>query len=103
MRRHLAPLRAAGADVVILGCTHYQFLRPVIEAEAGPDVVVIDTAEAVARHLEARLDAESLRRAGDGPGETRFLTSGDLPDLEKVLPILWPEAASSEVLPAAVR
>lgn len=45
------PLLDAGADVIVLGCTHYPFLRPVIERIAGPGVSVIDPAPAAARHL----------------------------------------------------
>ncbi len=46
---YLAPLTAAGIDELVLGCTHYPFLRPLIEAALGPDVDVIDPAPAVAR------------------------------------------------------
>jgi glutamate racemase len=46
---HLAPLHAAGADVIVLGCTHYPFLQPVIQ-HLAPDVQIIDPAPAVARH-----------------------------------------------------
>ncbi len=46
--RHLQPVLTAGADTLVLGCTHYPFLRPVIERLAGPDVTIIDPAPAVA-------------------------------------------------------
>jgi len=46
---YLAPLTAAGIDELVLGCTHYPFLRPLIEVALGPDVDVIDPAPAVAR------------------------------------------------------
>jgi glutamate racemase len=57
VQRHCAPLREAGCDVVVLGCTHYPFAAPLIR-EALPGVALVDTAEAVARHtatLAARL------------------------------------------------
>jgi len=100
VRRHLAPLLAARADVVILGCTHYSFLRPVIAQEAGPGVAVIDTADAVARQLERRLAELSLIRSADAPGSTRFLTSGPVEALDAVLPVLWSGAATTAPLPA---
>lgn len=50
--RHTAPLRAAGCDVVVLGCTHYPFAQPLIAAAMGP-VLLVDTADAVARHTAA--------------------------------------------------
>lgn len=100
VRRHLAPLLAAGADVIILGCTHYAFLRPLIEQEAGPDVSVIDTGEAVARQLERRLEElGGLRTSGEG-GRTRFYTSGPVEALAAVLPRLWPEDCATAPLPA---
>jgi glutamate racemase len=100
VRRHLAPLLAARADVVILGCTHYAFLRPVIEEEAGPGVTVIDTGDAVARQLERRLAELSLMRSADAPGGTRFLTSGPIEALDAVLPVLWSGTATTTRLPA---
>ena len=50
VRRSLRPLLDAGADRIVLGCTHYPFLRNVIQRVAGPDVRIIDPAPAVARH-----------------------------------------------------
>jgi glutamate racemase len=61
-RRYLRPLLEAGVDTLVLGCTHYPLLVPVIQRVAGPDVTLVDSAEAVAemvaagladRHLEA--------------------------------------------------
>ena len=51
VRASVQPLLDAGADIIVLGCTHYPFLRPVIERIAGPEVNVIDPAPAAARHL----------------------------------------------------
>jgi glutamate racemase len=56
VQRHCAPLREAGCDVVVLGCTHYPFAAPLIR-EALPGVTLVDTAEAVARQT-ARLAAQ---------------------------------------------
>lgn len=61
VRRHLEPVLEAGADTLVLGCTHYPFLEPVIRTIAGPDVTIIDPAPAVARQV-ARL----ARNAGEG-------------------------------------
>lgn len=63
VQRHCAPLREAGCDVVVLGCTHYPFAAPLIR-EALPGVALVDTAEAVARHTAA-LAAARLARAAD--------------------------------------
>ncbi len=63
---YLAPLLAAGIDELVLGCTHYPFLRPVIEAVVGPTVEVIDPAAAVARQT-GRLLAQCGRSSDHGP------------------------------------
>ena len=99
VRRHLAPLRAAGADVVILGCSHYYFLRPLIEQEAGPGVTVIDTGAAVARQVERQLATRSLLREADRPGETLFMTTGSVTDMTRVLPLIWPGAQAAQAAP----
>jgi len=88
-----APLDA-GADVLVLACTHYPLVRPAIERLVGPDVLVIDPAPAVARQLGRRLDerpkgAMSAARAGS-PGTPKterrhdFRTTGSAPAFELV-------------------
>ncbi len=69
---YVDPLLAAGADTIVLGCTHYPFLMPAIRRLAGDTVSVIDPAPAVARQA-IRLVGEEPRRAG----KTTFLTTGD--------------------------
>ena len=79
---YLAPLLAAGIDELVLGCTHYPFLRPVIAEVAGPGVEIIDPASAVARQtsrvLAQRADRELLAAGGRAasPGGHRFYTTG---------------------------
>ena len=64
VERFAAPLRDRAVDTVVLGCTHYPFVRPLFESALGPQVTIIDTADAVARHT-ARLGAKVLlARAG---------------------------------------
>ena len=95
------PLLARGADVIVLGCTHFAFLRTEIEAHAGPRVAVIDTAAAVARELERRLVAADLCAPDAAGGAVRFWTTGDPAPLQPTLERLWGEA-ELEVMPAAV-
>ncbi|HEX4964192.1 MAG TPA: glutamate racemase [Thermoanaerobaculia bacterium] len=54
-RRYLAPLLEAGIDTLVLGCTHYPLLVPVLQRVAGPDVTLVDSAEAVAEMVAAGL------------------------------------------------
>jgi len=75
LQQYLAPMLERGADTVVLGCTHYPFLRPLIQRLAGPRVNVIDTGAAVARRLQQLLEqAQLLNPAADG-GAIRFYSS----------------------------
>jgi glutamate racemase len=58
--RYCTPLIKAGVDTVVLGCTHYPFLKAIIKQILGHDVVVIDTGEAVAKQLQRKLLEEAL-------------------------------------------
>jgi glutamate racemase len=91
------PLVEGGADTLVLGCTHFVFLRPLIEAIAGPDVRVIDTGEAVARRVEQV--AATLTPGATGSGEIAFWTSGDAATLAGPLCRLWGEPAALSALP----
>jgi glutamate racemase len=72
----LRPMLARGMDTVVMGCTHYPFVIPLIQQIAGPTVRVIDPAPAVARQTERVLEACGLLAAPGAPGEVRFITSG---------------------------
>ncbi|HMW30146.1 MAG TPA: glutamate racemase [Plasticicumulans sp.] len=100
--RHVEPLLAQGADTLILGCTHYPFLKPLIAEVAGPGVALIDTGAAVARHTRAVLTAEGRLAPGPRPGSEAFFTSGEPARLGPVLARLRGTAARLDALPAAV-
>ena len=89
VERYVQPLVRSDADTMVLGCTHYPFLRPLIEEVAGPGVMVIDPASAVARELRRRLSSAELLAPSDRTGQTRFWTSGQLTDVERVIGQLW--------------
>jgi glutamate racemase len=76
LRAYLAPLLAAGIDELVLGCTHYPFLRPLIEQVAGDRVEIVDPAPAVARQTVRVLEAHGWLAGGDQPTAHRFFTSG---------------------------
>ena len=84
VRRYTAPLLAAGADTLVLGCTHYPFLRPLIAEVAGPDVVLLDTGEAVARQTRRLLERESVLSDADGGGRIDWHSSGDAALFERL-------------------
>ena len=76
VRASLQPLLDAGADTIVLGCTHYPFLLPVIRRIAGPGVQVIDPAPAVARQLLNVLHEHGIAETDPAPG-VELLSSGD--------------------------
>ncbi len=84
---YLRPGLSAGADTIVLGCTHYAFLLPQISALAGPDVSVIEPSEAVARQLQVRL-APSRSPIGNAPGSTLYFTSGSIEPLRAFLDMI---------------
>ncbi|TSE30728.1 Glutamate racemase [Tepidimonas taiwanensis] len=92
------PLLAAGADVLVLGCTHYPFLRPVIERVAGPAVAVLDPAPAVARELARRLGRAPASDPAPS-GDVTFWTSGDPASVGAVMTRLWGRPVHARPLP----
>jgi glutamate racemase len=71
------PLRAVGVDTVILGCTHYPLVRPVLQRALGRGVAVLSSGEAIASEVEARLRDTGLANDEARRGDYRFLATGD--------------------------
>jgi glutamate racemase len=71
------PLKRAGVDTVILGCTHYPLVRPVLQRELGRGVVIVSSGEAIAGEVESRLRATGLENEPGRRGRYRFLATGD--------------------------
>ena len=90
VRASVEPLLEAGADVIVLGCTHYPFLRPLIQRIAGPEVTVIDPAPAVARHLVTVMEEKGIIKNGvrSENGTLSLFSSGPSDSLERLLPLL---------------
>jgi glutamate racemase len=76
LRGFLAPMLAANADTIVLGCTHYPFVIDTIRRLAGPERRVIDPAPAVAAHLARILRDGGLVAPPDAKAQHRFLTTG---------------------------
>lgn len=93
----VAPLLEAGADTLVLGCTHYPFLAPLLRELVGPQAEIVESGAAVARQLARRL-AETDFLSGQTQGTERFFSSGEPALLEALLPRLWGTAAPVERL-----
>ena len=83
----LRPLLDAGADRIVLGCTHYPFLRPVIERLSGPGVQVIDPAPAVARQTLRILQDREVP-TGQGPFSVILDSSSDPEPLKRIFELI---------------
>lgn len=103
VQHHLAPLLERDVDTLVLGCTHYPFLAPVIADLAGPNIQLIDTGAAVARQLCRRLALEPAPADNVPSGSTRFFTSGGRDQGDTALAALWPEPARFSDLPVPWR
>lgn len=89
LQRYLAPLVQAGADTLVLGCTHYPFLEPGIRRIVGPQMKIVESAHAVAREVVRRTDAMRHPLHGQRAGETRFFTTDDVADAQARMSLLW--------------
>lgn len=98
IERYTAPLLAQGADTLILGCTHYAFLAPLIRDVVGADITLVDTGEAVARQVQRRIQIELPQRSS-GTAGVEFITSGDAEQASRIMSVLWGEAVSASLLP----
>ncbi len=70
------PLRQAGVDTVILGCTHYPLVRPVLQRALGRGVSIVSSGEAIASEVDVRLHDAGVAQDADRRGSYRFLATG---------------------------
>jgi len=89
----LYPMLEKNIDTVVLGCTHYPFVIPMIEQIVGENVRVIDPAPAVAKQTQRLLEAGGLVNPASAGGVLTLFTSGDVKSLQSLLPVLLGESA----------
>lgn len=92
----LHPMMERGIDTVVLGCTHYPFVIPLIQEIVGEGVRVIDPAPAVARQVKRLLNARRVARVANEIGEIRFFSSGNPTAMQTFLPLLLGESGEVE-------
>ena len=108
VREYAAPLKEAGVDTVILGCTHYPLIRPIFQRVFGRDVTLVFSAEETAREVAETLARKGYENDAGREGTYRFLTTGD-PDAFRTmgarflqLPVAEVEHVEVEALNVAV-
>ena len=87
----LRPMLEQNIDTVVLGCTHYPFVIPLIEQIVGENVRVIDPAPSVAKQTQRLLEAGEMLNESDAKGTVKLYTSGDPEVLKSQLPLLYGE------------
>lgn len=98
LTQYTQPLLAAGCDTLILGCTHYPFLRPLLQQLLPAQIQLVDTGAAVARQLQTQLSHFNLLAKGPA-APTQLWSSGDCQALQAVLPSLWADTTAVQKLP----
>src|SRR5471032_798502 len=93
LHSYVQPLLAAGCDTIILGCTHYPFLRPLLSQLLPESIILIDTGSAVARQLQRLLTQHDLLASGPAR-EAQFWSSADPKSFGSILPLLWKKPGS---------
>lgn len=105
IQQYCAPLLAEGADTIVLGCTHYPFVRHVIEQVVGANVALIDTGAAVAKQLKRQLEEKGLlsnctqmTEAPFSMSTVQFWTNSENSTAKLVIEQLWGRNAEVLVL-----
>lgn len=83
-REYLAPLRDAGIDTLVLACTHYPLLKPLLADIMGPGISLIDSAEETAAAVSRELAHSTLHAPADAPASARFVVSDAPETFERV-------------------
>ena len=96
LKKYCQPLLDEGADTIVLGCTHYPFVKPLIQQIVGQNVTLIDTGAAVAKHLQKRLASLDLLTQQHQNGTVRFWTNNQAADAKQVIEALWGKASVVE-------
>jgi glutamate racemase len=78
------PLKEAGVDTVILGCTHYPLVRPVLQRALGRGVSIVTSGQAIADEVDAKLREAGLARDEDRRGRYEFMATGDADEFRRL-------------------
>lgn len=96
LEQYCQPLLEEGADTIVLGCTHYPFVKPLIRQVVGGDVILIDTGAAVAKQLQKRLAMLDLLAPQHQAGMVMFWSNSQAADAKQVIEALWGKTAVVE-------
>ena len=89
LSQYCEPLLNAGADTIVLGCTHYPFVRDMIQQIVGDHVTIVDTGAAVAKHLQSTLQSRQLITSSQDEPSITVWTNNTAANTEQVIQQLW--------------
>ena len=89
LRKYTAPLLAEGADTIVLGCTHYPFVKQAIQDIVGGHITLIDTGAAVAKQLKRQLEEKNLLNPSTARADVQFWTNSTAENAAQVTEKLW--------------
>jgi glutamate racemase len=89
LKRFCSPLMDAGVDTIVLGCTHYPFIKAAIQQLVGHEVAVIDTGAAIAKQLQRRLGEAGLSKGLSETIAPSMITNGKAGQVDLVMQALW--------------
>lgn len=92
LEKALLQMLEKNIDTIVLGCTHYPFVIPLIQRIVGNGVRVIDPAPAVAKQTRRLIESRGIRNKSGAKGEVKFYTSGNPEELKSLLPMLLEES-----------
>ncbi len=95
IRKYTTPMLEAGADTLVLGCTHYHFLRGSIQQVVGNNITLIDTGIAVAKRTQSLLADLKIQPSASSAPTLHIQTTGSLETLKSIFPILCPHLSDS--------
>lgn len=97
VEQYCVPLLAEGADTIVLGCTHYPFIKPLIEQAVGNNVAIIDTGAAVAKYLQKKLAEQELLATANAEANVAFWTNSQADNAVEVIEALWGAKADVQI------
>lgn len=89
LEKYMEPLLTEGADTIVLGCTHYPFVKPVIQEIAGDKITLVDTGAAVAKQLQRQLGEHQLFAPENQASKIIFWTNSSSPNAKDIIENLW--------------
>lgn len=96
LESYLSPLKTKNIDQLVLGCTHYPFLKSQISEMLGPSVTLVDSGDAVARRVESLLREKNIKGSEESPSH-RFFTNKDATDFSCVASKLLNQSIQGEL------